>query len=198
MESIKQNLEKNSFENILKFGQKYNISTNLSFDEYINALAEKLFQKATMKSERVPSNVLDKNLYIKARNKVKKRVKVWPSAYASGQLVQEYKKLGGRYSGKKGSKDKAPLDRWYKEKWVNVCKPKGRGYEKCGRKQSKVREYPYCRPSVRVTKQTPMTVSEIVKKDGKEKLQKLCKTKRKEALPKKGKAQRVKSLKRNN
>ena len=32
------------------------------------------------------------------RKKVKKRVDVWPSAYASGQLVQEYKRMGGRYA----------------------------------------------------------------------------------------------------
>lgn len=146
--------------------------------------------KSTTK-EKVPSNVLDPDLYIKARNKVKRRVKVWPSAYASGQVVSEYKKAGGRYRGKKGSKDSAPLDRWYKEKWVNVCKPKGRGYEPCGREKSKIRDYPYCRPSVRVTKATPVTVGELKKKYGKKKLDELCKKKRKEALPKKGKAKRI-------
>ena len=36
-------------------------------------------------------------LYRKARAKVKSRVNVWPSVYASGQLVQEYKRMGGRY-----------------------------------------------------------------------------------------------------
>jgi hypothetical protein len=45
----------------------------------------------------VPDNVLDPVKYIAARKKVKKRVDVWPSAYASGQLVQEYKRMGGRY-----------------------------------------------------------------------------------------------------
>lgn len=36
-------------------------------------------------------------LYAKAKAIVKARVKKWPSAYASGQLVQQYKKMGGKY-----------------------------------------------------------------------------------------------------
>lgn len=141
---------------------------------------------------KVPKNVIDRDLYIKIRNKVKNRVKVWPSAYASGQVVKAYKDAGGRYRGKKPSADKAPLDRWYTEKWVNVCKPKtGGGYEKCGRKQSKIKDYPYCRPSVRVNAKTPTTVGEIKSKYGKQKLEELCKKKRNQALPKGGKARRI-------
>lgn len=37
------------------------------------------------------------SLYAKAKAMVKKRVKKWPSAYASGQLVQQYKRMGGTY-----------------------------------------------------------------------------------------------------
>jgi len=141
---------------------------------------------------KVPKNVVDKELYIKVRNKVKNRVKVWPSAYASGQVVREYKKAGGKYRGKKPSADEAPLDRWYKEKWVNVCKPKkGGGYAPCGRKQSKIKDYPYCRPSVRVSAKTPTTVGEIKRQHGKQKLEELCKKKRKQALPKGGRARRI-------
>ena len=39
-------------------------------------------------------------LYARARAMVKARVKKWPSAYASGQLVQQYKKMGGKYKWK--------------------------------------------------------------------------------------------------
>jgi|TARA_S200002703_G_scaffold85525_1_gene73792 hypothetical protein len=39
----------------------------------------------------------DKAKYARATAKVKARVKKWPSAYASGQVVQEYKRMGGRY-----------------------------------------------------------------------------------------------------
>ena len=42
----------------------------------------------------VPAN---KGLYARAKAIVKRRVKKWPSAYASGQLVQQYKKMGGTY-----------------------------------------------------------------------------------------------------
>lgn len=143
--------------------------------------------------DKVPDNVVDKKLYRKIRNKVKKRVKVWPSAYASGQLVKEYKAAGGKYKGKKKSGDDAPLDRWYKEKWVNVCKPTNGGYQKCGRKKSKVSEYPYCRPSVRVTSKTPMTVSELKKKYGQKKLDKLCEKKQSSGTPKNKKPRKISS-----
>lgn len=133
--------------------------------------------------KKIDNKVVDKALYMKAREKVKKRVKVWPSAYASGQVVSEYKRMGGKYKGEKGG----TLDRWYKEKWVDVSRPKGKGYHPCGREESNVRKYPYCRPTVRVNSKTPKTVSEI----GKKKLEKLVEKKRKMGLPKKGKPRRI-------
>ena len=36
-------------------------------------------------------------LYARAKAIVKARVKKWPSAYASGQLVRLYKKMGVKY-----------------------------------------------------------------------------------------------------
>jgi hypothetical protein len=139
------------------------------------------------KAIKVPDNVENKKLYREVVQKVKQRVKVWPSAYASGQVVSEYKKEGGKYKGEQNSS----LGRWYKEKWVNVCKPKGGGYEKCGRSKSKIKDYPYCRPSVRVNSKTPMTVAELKEKYGKEKLENMCKKKRKQGLPKGGKPTRI-------
>lgn len=56
--------------------------------------------------DKVPDNVKDPMLYRKARAKVKGRVSVWPSAYASGQLVQEYKRMGGEYINPKKRKKK--------------------------------------------------------------------------------------------
>ena len=45
------------------------------------------------------------------------------------------------------------LDRWFKEKWVDVKTGK-----KCGRgKNEKGRSYPACRPSKRVSSKTPKT-----------------------------------------
>ena len=96
-------------------------------------------------------------LYNSVKKRVKNRVKRWPSAYASGQLVSEYKRKGGKYRCNFGS-----LDRWFKERWVNVCKPNGKGgYAKCGRKKSSSKGYPYCRPSKRINSETPKTVHEL-------------------------------------
>lgn len=116
------------------------------------------------------STPTNKRLYNSIKNKIKKRAKVWPSAYASGQLVREYKSKGGKYNCSFGS-----LDRWFKEKWVNVCKPKGKSYETCGRKKSSWKNYPYCRPLKRINSSTPKTVGEI----GKSKIREMCKKKRK-------------------
>ena len=53
------------------------------------------------------------------------------------------------------------LDRWFKEKWVDVKTGK-----KCGRgKDEKGRPYPACRPSVKVSKKTPKTTSEMSKEE---------------------------------
>lgn len=111
----------------------------------------------------VPKNVNDPELYIRARKTVKNRVKVWPSAYASGQLVQEYKKLGGTYKDKKSNNSN--LDRWYKEDWVNLCeKDQDNQYKKCS--DIKNKDYPYCRPSKRVSFSTPTTVDELKEREG--------------------------------
>tara|TARA_Y100001951_G_C11174579_1_gene202304 strand:+ start:452 stop:658 length:207 start_codon:yes stop_codon:yes gene_type:complete len=40
----------------------------------------------------------DPELYARVKRKVKARVKRWPSAYASAQLVQEYQRAGGGYT----------------------------------------------------------------------------------------------------
>ena len=50
----------------------------------------------------------------------------------------------------------AKLKRWFKEKWVDVKTGKP-----CGRQQGEKRDYPYCRPSKRVSKDTPKTASEL-------------------------------------
>jgi len=47
----------------------------------------------------VPKNVANPSLYRKARAKAKAKFDVWPSAYSSGWMVQEYKRMGGKYKG---------------------------------------------------------------------------------------------------
>ena len=113
-----------------------------------------------MTSKPIP---LNKKLYEKVKLETKSRFKVYPSAYANGWLVKEYKRRGGTYSGKK-PKDTG-LTRWYKEKWINVCElPR---IVRCGRSVKNVpiqiwmKQYPYCRPYYKITKGTPKTVKEI-------------------------------------
>lgn len=92
---------------------------------------------------------LDKKLYEKVKAEIYKK---YPknSAYRSGAIVKEYKRLGGEYEG---IKPKDGLTRWYKEKWVNVDPLKSKT------------SYPVYRPSVRVNSKTPLLASEIDKKD---------------------------------
>ena len=48
------------------------------------------------------------------------------------------------------------LKRWFKEDWKDV-----RSGIKCGRQKGEKRGTPYCRPSKRISKKTPKTVSEM-------------------------------------
>jgi hypothetical protein len=73
-----------------------------------------------------------------------------PSAYRSGALVKKYKELGGKYI--EDGKEK-PLKRWFKEEWKDVNPNKT------------ATSYPVYRPTKKVSKKTPLTVSEIDKKD---------------------------------
>lgn len=125
----------------------------------------------------------NKILYNRIKNKAKRIFKVWPSAYASGWLVKEYKRQGGTYSGKKSSD--TGIARWFKEKWINVCKLPRK--VACGRPQSPIRSqtlsawkkrYPYCRPSKRVTRSTPKTARELTKAE----IARRCKRKRRSPM----------------
>jgi hypothetical protein len=127
-------------------------------------------------------------LYNKIKQEAKQKFKVWPSAYASGWLVKEYKRRGGGYSGKKSKY--SGISRWYNEKWINVCKlPKK---VSCGRsKLSKnwKENYPYCRPSIRINSSTPKTAKEL----SKEEIKKRCQIKRKSPMKKVTRSKRVRS-----
>lgn len=104
---------------------------------------------------------LDPKLYTKVVKEAKSRFKVWPSAYASGWVVKTYIARGGLYE-RRTSRSSSSLSRWFKEKWINVCKlPKKVA---CGRKKASFNSrYPYCRPSKRVDSHTPRLSSELSK-----------------------------------
>jgi hypothetical protein len=88
--------------------------------------------------------VNDKNLYEKVK-KMADQIYKKSSAYKSGYIVKKYKELGGTYSDDKQPKE---LKRWFYEKWKDI------GYK----------DYPVFRPTKRINKDTPLTVSEIDKK----------------------------------
>jgi hypothetical protein len=123
---------------------------------------------------------IDKALYERIKKKVKRQVKVWPSAYASGMLVKQYKSAGGRYKGSKPTKK--GIGRWFREEWIDVCKlPQ---IVKCGRKKSEMKNYPYCRPRVRVDSQTPKLASELTKEQIKKRCAKKKSNPQKRIIPK--------------
>ena len=100
---------------------------------------------------------VDEKMY----NKIKKAIyKKNPkhSAYRSGMIVKTYKKRFGEKNGKKkpykGKKTKKHgLQRWFKEEWVNQRGKVGYKYKN-----------DIYRPSKRITKKTPITHSELTKK----------------------------------
>lgn len=97
----------------------------------------------------------DTALYERAKKKVYPKYDK-PSAYRSGALVKEYKKMyedkHGSTAAYGGTKENTGLTRWYKEDWKNQ---RGEtGYSKKG---------DVYRPTKRVTKDTPKTFNELNK-----------------------------------
>jgi hypothetical protein len=135
-------------------------------------------------------NVLDPKLWASIKEEARKKFKVFPSAYASFWITNRYKELGGKYS-KGSSNEKTPLKRWKDEIWVNICVketpkikvqdenrlvPKKQKFKECGRKTANLdkKDYPLCRPSIRITIKSPKTIYEI----SEEERVKMCKKKR--------------------
>ena len=67
----------------------------------------------------------------------------------------------------KKTKKGAALKRWFKEKWVDV-----RTGKPCGRRKGEKRGTPYCRPSKRVSSETPKTSGEMSSSEKAKKLEK--------------------------
>ena len=102
------------------------------------------------------------SLYEKAKQTADKVYKK-SSAYKSGFIVKEYKRLGGTYSDDNKTKN---LKRWYEEAWISV-----------GGK------YPTYRPTKRINNMTPLTVNEISKTNLKKQIELKQKIKGKINLP---------------
>jgi hypothetical protein len=107
---------------------------------------EPVSEKEELKGGAVPIN---KTLYEKVKSIVYPKYKK-PSAYRSGAVVKLYKEMGGKFKDNGERK----LARWYKEEWKDVGN----------------QEYPVFRPTKRVTKDTPLTATEIDPKNLKEQI----------------------------
>lgn len=144
----------------------------------------------------MPAIPINKTLYNRVKQEAKSKFLVYPSIYANAWLSREYKKRGGKYRGAKPSKysrSRTPgkksrsmasrskstgLQQWFSEKWIDACKLPKR--VPCGRSRSSLRGYPYCRPSVRVSRATPKTIHELSKNE----LKRRCQSKRKNPMKK--------------
>ena len=94
---------------------------------------------------------INKKLYEKVKKEIYEKIPKH-SAYRSGLVVKEYKKRGGKYKGEKPLNK--GLDRWFKEEW------KTQDGETTYKKKGDI-----FRPTKRITKDTPKTMSELSKKD---------------------------------
>ena len=102
-------------------------------------------------------------------HKVKANSKEWPSAYASGRLVQCRDKGAANWNtdktkdeGKQSSEDAGDLSKWFGRKgekgkkggWVDCKAPDGDGgYKECA--QGDRKEKPYCRPTPSACRDEP-------------------------------------------
>ena len=87
----------------------------------------------------------DMTLYEKVKQDVYKRMPE-NSAYRSALIVKEYKSKGGTYSGAKKNEG---ITRWMKEKWET------QNGDKVYKNKSDI-----FRPTIRVTKETPVTIND--------------------------------------
>lgn len=104
-----------------------------------------------------PSNVMRPKLYERVKARADKIYRRPTSAYKSMWIAKEYKRLGGTYSGTRG----ASTNRWRKERWIQVIPyVRNKKIVECGASNAHGKT---CRPLVRVTKDTPLTIDEVVK-----------------------------------
>lgn len=123
----------------------------------------------------IPENVVNKALYKKVKEESDKIYKR-PGLYRSAWIVKEYVARGGKYTTPKPESDNEGIRRWLKkERWVSVLKFLQEGKEiECGSLQG---EKIACRPMVRASKDTPITLPELLKIHSKQKLISLAKQK---------------------
>jgi hypothetical protein len=94
----------------------------------------------------IPTNP---KLYAQAKEKILKAYGGRHSAFASGAIVKEYKRLGGKYQDDGKEKN---LSRWFKEKWIDINPVLGITDDKA---------YPLFRPTVKINESTPTLAQQV-------------------------------------
>jgi hypothetical protein len=140
-------------------------------DDYIKKSNSE--KKGMTEGENKPTNP---KLWSRAKSMAKSKFDVYPSAYANGWAAKWYKSKGGGWKKKPKNESiqedesmNEDLRRWFKEKWVDVSKKVDGKHPPCGRKDADGKSYPKCRPSKKVSKETPKVASSY-DKDEKEKM----------------------------
>lgn len=118
---------------------------------------------------------VDKELYMKIREEADKKFERH-SLYKSTWVLREYKKRGGTYKEPKPKNKLAPTTRWFEEKWIQVLPFLLEGkIIICGKDNKETKA---CRPTIKVDKNnTPLTIEELLKIHGKNKLIEIAKLK---------------------
>lgn len=122
------------------------------------------------------STPTNEKLYEKAKSIITQTYGTKTSAYRSMAIVKQYKKMGGKYKKKNTTKPKG-VSRWLNEKWIQVI-PFLDHQQKIPCGSSRRRKHA-CRPSVRISKSTPITIQEVINKHGKQKTKQLANNKKK-------------------
>lgn len=91
---------------------------------------------------------LNMELYNNVKEKIMKSYKK-NSAFASGAIVKEYKRQGGKY---KEDGKKKNLKRWFDEKWIDINPLIGIKNDDA---------YPVFRPTIKVSEKTPTILQDI-------------------------------------
>ena len=117
----------------------------------------------------IPANVNNPTLYRQAR-KIADETYKRAGAYKNMFLVRKYQELGGTYKGQKTNK----LKRWRAERWISVEDFLNGNKIECG--DNKIGNNA-CRPTVRINADTPITIQDVIKKFGKEKVREIVKLK---------------------
>jgi len=98
------------------------------------------------------------------------------SIYRSGRIVAIYKSLGGVIKGQTSAKK--GLSRWFREQWVQVVPYLEKGIiVTCGGQHLSKSVGKACRPLRRITKETPITIAELLRLHSKSDLIRVAKSK---------------------